>query len=91
MFPNKAPFYYQCKNCGHLFTSNKDLYAPSIFSSVSLDLKDFETDEYTIENNNKNSDSFPNKLFKKLLSYKYPKCPKCKENAVVSMDQIIHK
>lgn len=95
MFPDKAPFHYKCRNCGYFFTSDKNLHAPSGLSSVSLDFDNkIETDEngneiYKIESNKNNKkESFFDKIFKKLS---YPKCPKCNEHAVVSVDYMVHK
>lgn len=97
MIPNKAPFYYKCTNCGHFFSSDKNLHAPSYFSLTQLNFnEDIEIDKdgniiTKIELNNINDnkkESIFKKIFKKLS---YPKCPKCQEHAVVSMDHIIHK
>ncbi|WP_304353198.1 hypothetical protein [Brachyspira innocens] len=93
MFPDKPPFFYKCTKCGHYFSSDKNLHAPSIFSSIPLDFENNETDEYgnvitkvTADDNKK--DSFFTKIIKNIT---YPKCPKCKEHAVVSIDSMIEK
>ena len=93
MFPDKPPFFYKCKKCGYHFSSDKNLHAPSIFSSIPLDFENNETDEYgnvitkvTADDNKK--DSFFTKIIKNIT---YPKCPKCKEHAVVSIDSMIEK
>ena len=93
MFPDKPPFFYKCTKCGHYFSSDKNLHAPSIFSSIPLDFENNETDEYgnvitkvTADDNKKVS--FFTKIIKNIT---YPKCPKCKEHAVVSIDSMIEK
>ncbi|WP_304333402.1 hypothetical protein [Brachyspira innocens] len=93
MFPDKPPFFYKCTKCGYHFSSDKNLHAPSIFSSIPLDFENNETDEYgnvitkvTADDNKK--DSFFTKIIKNIT---YPKCPKCKEHAVVSIDSMIEK
>ena len=93
MFPDKPPFFYKCKKCGYHFSSDKNLHAPSIFSDITLDFENNETDEYgnvitkvTADDNKK--DSFFTKIIKNIT---YPKCPKCKEHAVVSIDSMIEK
>ena len=93
MFSDKPPFFYKCTKCGYHFSSDKNLHAPSIFSSIPLDFENNETDEYgnvitkvTADDNKK--DSFFTKIIKNIT---YPKCPKCKEHAVVSIDSMIEK
>ena len=91
MFPDRPPFHYKCKNCGHFFTTDKKLNAPSELSLISLDFDNTEIDEkgnvkVTIKQNKK--DSVLKRLLKKLLELK---CPKCNEHAVVSVDYMIHK
>ena len=93
MFPDKPPFFYKCTKCGYHFSSDKNLHAPSIFSSIPLDFENNENDEYgnvitkvTADDNKK--DSFFTKIIKNIT---YPKCPKCKEHAVVSIDSMIEK
>ena len=93
MFPDKAPFYYKCRKCGYFFNSDKKLHAPSGLSLISLDFdKDIEIDENGNEkvriDSNVKEESIIDKIFKKIL---YPKCPKCHENAVVSVDYMWHK
>ncbi|PTY40011.1 hypothetical protein [Brachyspira hampsonii] len=91
MFPDKPPFHYRCRNCGYFFTSDKKLNAFSELSFVSLDFKDiekYENGEKIVEiNAESKKESFIQKLFKKLS----PKCPKCHEHAVVSIDYMVHK
>lgn len=94
MFPDRPPFHYKCKNCGHFFTTDKKLNVPSELSLISLDFDNTEIDEkgnvkVTIKQNKK--DSVLKRLLKKLLELKCPKCPKCNEHAVVSVDYMIHK
>ncbi|AEM21545.1 hypothetical protein Bint_0920 [Brachyspira intermedia PWS/A] len=94
MFPDKAPFHYKCRNCGYFFTTDKKLNAHSELSFVSLDFKDAEENEkdenvekiFKIDSESK-KESFIDKIFKKLS----PKCPKCNEHAVVSVDYMVHK
>ncbi|WP_300752480.1 hypothetical protein [uncultured Brachyspira sp.] len=97
MFPDKPPFFYKCTKCGYHFSSDKNLHAPSIFSDISLDFENTQTDEdgnviteITTDDNNKDhkKDSFFTKIMKNIT---YPKCPKCKEHAVVSIDSMIEK
>ncbi|PCG19661.1 hypothetical protein [Brachyspira sp. G79] len=96
MFPDKPPFFYKCTKCGHYFSSDKDLHAPSIFSDVSLDFENTQTDEdgnviteiTSDDNKYSKKDSFFTKIMKNIT---YPKCHKCKEHSVVSMNNIIEK
>ncbi|WP_297205788.1 hypothetical protein [uncultured Brachyspira sp.] len=93
MFPDKAPFHYKCRNCGYFFTSDENLHAPSGLSFVSLDFdNNAKTDEngnevYEIKSDNK-KESLLKKITKRLLC---PKCPKCNEHSVVSVNYIWHK
>lgn len=71
------------------FTSNKKLNIPSEISFVSIDFKDIEKDENEIIKINSYSkkESFIQKILKKLS----PKCHKCKEHSIVSVDYMVHK
>lgn len=94
MFPDKPPFHYKCRNCGYFFTSDEKLNAPSELSFISLDFDiKTKTDEngnemHEIESKDDKKESLFGKLFKRLSS---PKCPKCNEHAVVSVDYMWHK
>ena len=95
MFPDRPPFHYKCKNCGHFFTTDEKLNAPSELSLISLDFdENTEIDENgnvksTIKSDKK--ESTLKRLLKKILEPKCPKCPKCNEPAVVSVDYMLHK
>ncbi|MEI0537869.1 hypothetical protein [Brachyspira pulli] len=95
MFPDRPPFHYKCKNCGHFFTTDEKLNAPSELSLISLDFdENTEIDEngnvkVTIKPDKK--ESTLKRLLKKILEPKCPKCPKCNEHAVVSVDYMLHK
>ncbi|MDA0080002.1 hypothetical protein [Brachyspira hyodysenteriae] len=89
MFEDKPPFHYRCKNCGYFFTTDKKLNVPSELSFISLDSKEAEKDENgnIIVKIDSKKESFIQKILKKLS----PKCPKCKEHAVVSAEYMVHK
>ncbi|MDO6994563.1 hypothetical protein Q5M87_11160 [Brachyspira innocens] len=94
MFPDKPPFFYKCTKCGHYFSSDKNLHAPSIFSSIPLDFENTETSENgnVIMKINSDDDNKKDSFFTKIMkNITYPKCPKCKEHAVVSIDSMIEK